>query len=303
MMKKILLYFTLILFVACETDIDIELPEYQNKLVVEGYIENDEYAKVVITKSLPYFSTINFETLFTDLIVNDAKVTITSGKGESEVLEFTIDPESPLYFSYQGRSLKGECNESYTLTIEWNDKIFTANTSIPETFDLDSIWIEHFVETDTLGSVRMILTDNPAKRDYYQFKVKIHHGEKLRDRLWAYCLPLVFDDATFNGINFTYEIVRASPSTLHATLLSDEEKETYYRSHFEVGDTILIKHSLMDHDSYRFWITAMNEITFGQNVFMSPPPIQSNIKCNTGEKVLGVWCGFASKTDVLIFSK
>lgn len=294
-----LLFF---LFSSCETDIDIELPDYESKLVIEGYIENGQPPVVMLTKSMSYFSTIDPEALISEILVRDAKVTVTSGSGESETLLFGIDPEAPLYCSYKGRN-PGRSNETYTLTVEWDDKIYTATTSILEPFDIDSIWFAKGSSEDTIATIRLLLPDNPATRDYYQFFVKIQHGNMLTDRLWAYTLPLVFDDATFNGIEFSYEILRGTPSTIFAATLSDEERRSYYRAYYMVGDTVHVKYALMDYDSYRFWMTAMSDITFGQNIFMSPPPIESNIICNTGEAVRGVWCGYASQTKTLIFTQ
>jgi len=302
MKKTHLPFLILLLFVACETNIDIDLPEYKEKLVVEGYIENGEVPWVIITKSFPYFTTFS-DSMFEKMLVMDAKVTVTS-KSDNEVqkLEFQFDPESPIYISYKG-TISGRANETYTLEIEWNDKIYTATTSILEPFDLDSIWIHKSKSTDTTGGIRVQLSDNPYKNDYYQFFVKIKNGSLLTDRLWAFTLPLVFDDGTFNGLSFAYEIVRGTPSNLFASAMTDEERKQYFRSHYISGDTIIVKHSLMDYYSYRFWMSAMNEISFGQNAFMSAPPIATNIKCVTDKKesVLGVWCGYASKKDTLIF--
>jgi len=300
------LYFILFLFIfaACETNIDVDLPEYKERLVVEGYIENGMAPWVVITKSFPYFTTFSKENL-EKMLVMDAIVTVTSGSGEAEKLQFQYDSLSPIYCSYKGsdRGIKGKANETYTLKIEWNGKIYTATTSILEPFDLDSIWLQKSNPKDTTGGIRALLSDNPYRTDYYQFFVKVQNRPLLWDRLWVFTLPLVFDDGTFNGLTFPYQIVRGTPSTIFASSLSEEERRKYYRSHYIVGDTIIVKHSLMDVYSYNFWMTAMNEISFGQNAFMSAPPIATNIKCNTGEPVLGVWCGYASKMDTLYFTK
>ena len=303
-MKK--LYYSilcLLIFAACETNIDVDLPEYKERLVIEGYIENGIVPYVIMTKSIPYFSTISVsaDELLEKLIVADAKVTVTAkSTGEVQDLKFQLDPESPMIFSYKG-TIPGKINETYELKIEWDNKIYTATTSIVEPFDLDSIWLHKSQSTDTTGGIRVLLSDNPYKTDYYQFFVKVKNGKLLTDKLWVYTLPLSFDDATFNGLTFIYEVVRGTPSNLFAFEMTDEDRKKYYRSHYIVGDTIIVKHSLMDYASYRFWSTAMNEISFGQNAFMTAPPIATNIKCNTKEPVLGVWCGYASKSDTLIF--
>ena len=128
-MKKVflLILFAGLLFIfnSCQEEIEIEIPEYHNKLVVEGSIENGSYPMVIITKSIPYFSTLDPSVLFNEVVVTDAIVTVTSSSGETEQLSLVYTEDSPIYFAYVGDSLKGECNKSYTLKIEWESKTYT----------------------------------------------------------------------------------------------------------------------------------------------------------------------------------
>jgi hypothetical protein len=82
--------------------------------------------------------------------------------------------------------------------------------------------------------------------------------------------------------------------------LNEQERRRYLRSNYRVGDTVYLQYARLDESAYRFWQSANDELTFGQNPFMSPTPIISNIQCNTGEKCLGVWCGSAKKEIMLI---
>lgn len=322
-MKRYLftLLFPLFFLVSCQTEIDITLPDYQDKLVVEGYIETGKPPMVILSKSMPYFSEYDFavsdddlafyiamlltnpdtlSTLLGDKFITNAKITVTSSKGESEELKFGFTPEAPLFFAYMGENIIGEEHTEYDLKIEWDNKEYEAKTTIPQCFRPDSMWF--FAMNDTISTLRIIINDNPATQDNYQFKVKVN-SEKLNDRIWVYTVPSVFDDKTFNGLTFNFELLRASPSSLFVGGMSDEERSEYYRPYYRAGDKVTVSSTLMDHTSYRFWATAGSEITFGQNPFMSPPPIESNIYCSTGEKVLGAWCGFATTIDTLVFEK
>ena len=290
-------------FASCQTEIDIELPDYKDAIVIEGYIENGKPPMVMLTKSIPYFAPIDLETLMDKVMIVDAKVTVSSNTGESTELHLQLMEEAPFGIAFTNANLIGECGKDYTLTVEYDNKVYTSKTSIVHTFDLDSIWLQPFgTEKDSVRTVRCQFTDNAATVDYYQFSVKVS-GEKVKDRLWAFSLPIVADDKLFNGLTFNYEIVRTSPSTLFAFALSEEERGDYFRPYYKPGDTIYAKRSLMDYNSYRFWSTAASEIGFGMSAFMSPPPIETNIKCLSGDKVLGVWCGYASKVDTLIYEK
>ncbi|MBO4481550.1 MAG: DUF4249 domain-containing protein [Bacteroidales bacterium] len=300
---KILLGFICLcaMLCTCQKAIDVKLPEYKNKLVVEGIIESGDFARVVITRSVPYFSEIDLNVLLNDVLVSDAVVTVETEDGQSEQLTFQYSEESPIYFAYVGKQIKGEYGKKYTLTIDTDGKHYEAKTSIPQPFELDSIWFV-FSETnpqDTTPSIRALMTDNPLEANYYRFFVKVH-GQRLSDRLWVSTVPMVFDDRTFNGQTLNYEVLRANVSTMFSPTMSDEELSEFYRLTYRPGDTVLVKHTTIDEDSYKFWLSASNEITFGQNPFMNPSPIVSGIK---GENVIGVWSGYASKIDTLIYSK
>ncbi|MCQ2284574.1 MAG: DUF4249 domain-containing protein [Bacteroidales bacterium] len=297
------LYIALGMVVAitsCETPIDVELPEYTPKLVIEGTIENGEPAIVFLSKSLPYFSEIDLNYLLNNVAVTDAEVTVTSSDGESEQLTFQYCPDAPLYFAFVSRNLKGKENTSYTLTVKYDGQTYTARTTIPHTFDLDSAWFDNpseYVNADTMRTIRLLLTDDPSEVNYYSFKVKVS-CPKFTDRLWACTLPMAFDDKTFNGCTFNYEIERFGVSTLFMAALSEEDRREQSRISFRPGDTVYIKHSLMDYNTYRFMMTGGNEAVMGSNPFTNPAPVFSNIE---GENVLGAWCGFASKIDRIVW--
>lgn len=304
-MKKyltILISSILILFTGCQSEIDVDLPEYSPKLVVEGTIENGQPAMVVLSKSIPYFSHIDLNYILNNVVVSNAVVTVTASDGESEQLTFQYAPDAPLYYAYKSSHLVGKTNTSYTLTIQYDGKTYTAKTTIPHTFDLDSIWFDHTdILADTMCPLRMLLTDNAAEDNFYGFSVKVK-CPTLHDRLWVHCLPVAFDDQTFNGQTFNYEIARSSPSAFLMPTMSQAEQQNYMRMTFRPGDTVYVKHSMMNHDTYRFMITGGTEAAYGTNPFINPAPVASNIKCDNGE-ALGAWCGFASKIDTLIWPK
>ncbi|MEG1556566.1 MAG: hypothetical protein RR356_07580, partial [Bacteroidales bacterium] len=187
-MKKKLIFVLGVLFLCflsgCQTEIEVDLPDYQTKLVVEGYIENGEVPIVMISKSIPYFSSIDINYLLKNVLITDAVVTVTASDGESEQLTLQYNDKSPYYIAYVGKNLKGQLNTDYTLNIKWKDREYSAKTSILHTFDLDSIGFSSSNElySDTMKSVRALFTDNSAEINYYQFMIKIH-GKDLHDRL------------------------------------------------------------------------------------------------------------------------
>ena len=293
------LFFILLamIFTQCQKEIEVELPDYEQKIVIEGSIENGQPAMVIVSRSIPYFSTIDIETLMNDVFITDAEVTVTSSTGQTEQLTFTLNPESPIYMAYTGRTLLGEPGKSYTLTVRYKDTEYTATTSMQEPIRLDSAWLAFKDATDTMPTSRIQLTDRANTHDYYMFRIKVH-GKKLHDRMWVTSFPVAFDDATFNGQTVNYEILRANPSSLFMAEMTDEEKEEYYRVTYRKGDTVYLKTSILDYDAFQYWSAMSYELAVGQNPFMSPATIPCNI---SGENVIGNWTAFASTVDTMYY--
>ena len=238
---------------SCQTEIDVKEPDYYNKIVVEGYIENGEYPMVSIYRSVPYFSAMSLDYLLNSVIITNAKVFVTSSKGETQELFLTPTSQAPLYFAYMGHGFKGEFNTSYTLSIELDEKTYTSETSILNSFDLDSVYFAPtFGNTviDSVANLRIKMKDNGQGDNYYQFKVKIHCKE-FYDRLWVTTIPAAFDNSPFRGQEFNYEIVRGVPSILIKEM-SDQERRRYFRGNYRVGDTVYMKYARLDASAYRF---------------------------------------------------
>lgn len=293
----LLIGLTALMLPSCQKEIEVQPPDYEPKIVIEGSIENGSPAMVIVSRSVPYFDPIDLQTLMNDVFIRDAVVTV-SCDGQSEQLNFVyFCKDSPVYLAYVGQNIKGEPGKRYDLTVEYGGKTYTASTTIRDTFRLDSAWLAFSDANDTTPTSRILLSDNAATHDYYQFRIKVH-GKRLHDRLWVTSMPVAFDDATFNGLTVNYEILRTNPSALDAPA-TDEEKDEYYRVTYRKGDTIYLKTSMLDYDAYQYWSAMTYELAIGQNPFMSPAPVPCNIK---GENVIGVWCGYGSTIDTLYYA-
>lgn len=294
---SILFLFIGMLFSQCQKEIEVNLPDYERKIVIEGSIENGQPAMVIVSRSVPYFSSIDLETLMKDVFITDAEVIVTSSTGETEQLFFSLNPESPIYMAFTGRTLLGEPGKSYTLTVRYDGKEYSATSTMEEPVRLDSAWLSFRDENDTMPTSRIQLTDRAASHDYYMFRIKVH-GKKLHDRLWVTSMPVAFDDATFNGQTVNYEILRANPSSLFMAEMSDEEQAEYYRITYRHGDTVYLKTSMIDYNAFQYWSAMTYELAVGQNPFMSPAPVPCNL---SGENVIGNWTAFASTVDTMYY--
>lgn len=287
----------------CQKEIDMNLPEYQRKLVIEGTIENGSPAMVLITRSIPYFSEINMSTLTDSVLVTgqQARVFITSETGETEELTWQISPEATYYVAFMGKNVIGREATHYTLRVEYDGKTYTAKTYIPKTFDLDSVWFDQSTEilNDEQATIRMLMSDPADEENYYAFFCKVN-SPTLRDRLWVSGLPVAFDDRTFNGLTFNYEMFRVGYSSLMAGMLDEADQESFTRRTFRRGDTVYLKHTQIDHHTYKYLLSAGTEAAYGGNPFTNPLPAVTNFD---SEEVLGHWSGFAAKIDTLVWDE
>lgn len=271
--------------ISCEKELDMKVPDAEVKPVIEGYIENDKYPYVVITKNIDYFSSINSEKLIEALIISDATVSVTNPEGITDTLKYGLCLDSPFLVGYVGSKFKGKIGSSYRLNITYNGKNYNATTSIPPTFDVDSIWFANQDLTDTTAPLRVIMKDNPSTTDYYQFLVRVINRNRLIDPYWVNTTPIAFNDAVFSGQTFNYEIFRAYPNSIIGALYEDEIKQDeFYRMTFVWGDTVFIKLCSIDYNSYQYW----SNLSYGSNPFLIPSPPYSNIQ---GNQALGIWCG------------
>lgn len=273
-LKNIILILILAFF-SCQKEIDLNLPEAEEQIVVDGYIENNAYPYVVLTKSVPFFSDIDSAQL-RNLIVTTAKVTVTFDS-VSEIL--TLQPNDKFFppYVYRGTTFKGEIGKKYSLKIEVNNKIITSATTITKDASIDSIWFEHLKNNDTLGLLWMQIQDNPNGNNYYRVLTK----RKGKDSNYIPSMIFsAFNDINFNGKLFTIAVYKGITDFSHP--LDD--------IYFNIKDTVNIRLSTMDNESYNCWMSLQNEmVNYGNPLAEPNNPIVTNISNG-----IGVWSGFGS---------
>lgn len=79
------------LVAGCETPISLTVPNHTNPLVIEGSIENDKPATVVVSQSLSYFSEITLATILSSIDSN-AVVNVSDDEGNTELLSLGFYP-------------------------------------------------------------------------------------------------------------------------------------------------------------------------------------------------------------------
>ncbi len=291
-MKKFLfIIIALSFFASCEKELDIDLPQPDAKLVVEGWIENGEYPVVIVTRNSSYFAPIDTNFLMDSLFITDALVIVSDGF-VNDTLQPQFDFDAYLkgawpIFYYKGSKFKGVEHGQYSLYIEAVGEVITGNTDIPTLVGFDSLWWEAESGTgDSLGYIHAMITDNGNEKNYY----RIFSKRLGRDYNFIPVMESIYDDLYFNGLTFEYEITRGELNYEDEELFEDPEFGSYKR-----GDSVIVKLSTINKAHYDFWRTLEEDVMAGGNPFTNPVTIR-----HTVEGALGVFGGYGSICDTIV---
>ena len=304
---------TISLTIACETNITVDLPTPEEKLIVQGQIENNQPAFVFLSRNLGYFDPVNIpdlpdsagisdyiaalETSYGLIYDSTIVMTITSG-GITDTMKPSFTFLEFPYFGYQSQTMTGEPGNTYRLNITCKNKEYWAETSIPEPVDIDSVWFEFLPENDTSGSLGFYILDDANQRNFYTIESRVS-GEQI-----AYYAPYfgsyAFDDETQNGDTIFYTPLlkgtddNAFFQTDDSEQQSSEEQEESFieEAYFDFGNTVNIKLSCIDKETFVFWMSLSRHLSTSGNPFTNPASLQSNIN---GENCDGIWAGYGSQ--------
>lgn len=278
MRKYIICLISMTFFVACHNDFE-QQGEENSLLVVEGWIENDGFPVVMLTRTLPVSAEYwNMEDL-SDYMIKWAKVTVTNGT-DSVVLAGKYDKGYFPPFIYTSSRMKGEAGKNYSLTVECGDYYATATTSIPSKPKECTFSVERCAGSDTLFQIKAKFRDDPTEKNYYQFFTRVGTNTK---QYQASYLGTV-DDAVL-------KTVTEMPVYRGHQLKSDK-----YTPYFTLADTVSVKFAHIDEISFRIWDSYTKTLSLSSNMFLSTSTeIESNIKGG-----YGYWFGYSSITNHIV---
>jgi hypothetical protein len=251
----------------------------ESKIVVEGWLEEGDYANVLLSSSIPVTDVID-STNVLNHVIRSAKITISDGEN-SEVLSVKNDKNRIPPFVYFGSTLKGEAGKKYSLKIEFLNRIVEATTTIPKSVALKSAEYIKKNPTDTTGYIFVKFDDPVDEKNYYQIATKINGEEPI-------FVPSFYgnlDDQNFSSPSVSVQINRG-------ILLFPKTKFTPY---FADGDLIYVKLRTQNKDALDFWNSWQNEIVNSRNpIYPSNTSLKSNIKGG-----IGIWAGYGQSTIIV----
>ena len=276
---------------SCEKNVTVDIPEVEEQIVIEGYIETDLPPFILLTKSLPFFGEINTNNILQNQVLG-ATVIIDNG-----TIIDTLD-QLPGIGVYTTLQFVGEIGKTYKLTVFAEGKMLSSITTIPTPIPLDSLWWKVSGQRDSLGFIWGHLTDPDTLGNCYRFLAKrINHftfGDNIgRQKDSIFIAPIggsVFEDRYINGKSFDLNFPRGTVA--NSTKEDDLNDERVF---FKRGDTIVVKFCTLDRSHFEFWRTEESQISANGNPFGSPQPVHSNIVGG-----LGVWGGYSTTFDTVI---
>ena len=286
------------LMTACETPISIALPKHEQTTIIEGWIENGRTATVVISLSRPYYSKTTTDSILASIQTNATVIITDSNTGKREQLHLGISTEhiyGVLGRAYIGDSIKGEAGHTYLLHVENNGKIYEASTYIPTSqVQIDTLYFNR--PTSDESFIRILFTDPADEFNCYRFFTKV----KDDDPVFTQVGIGTFDDLTFNGLQLNFEFTRMPYSNilnLYYSTMDELKSSTMYPK----GSTVYIKSSMTDEATKSFWFSLQFDLNSGSSFFLTPGTYKTNIREVQGGSVMGVWSGYNSRYDTLVF--
>lgn len=278
-MKKYILFLFVLVITSCAQDDFSDQTNLESKIVVEGWIEEGDFANVLLSSSIPVTDAVDSTNVFNH-VIRSAKITISDGEN-SEVLRVKRDKNRIPPFVYFGSELKGEAGKEYSIKIEYLNRVVEAVTSIPKSVPLKSAEYIKKNPTDTTGYVFVKFDDPVGEKNYYQIATKIEGEEPI-------FVPSFYgnlDDKNFESSSIAVQINRG-------VLLFPKTKFTPY---FADGDVIHVKLRTQTKQALDFWNSWQNEIVNSKNpIYPSNTSLKSNIKGG-----IGIWAGYGQSTIIV----
>ncbi len=279
---------------SCEKEVHITLASSPAQVVVQGAVETGQPPYVFLTSTISFFSKIDLTTLQNSFL-HDAIITVSDGSDTITLKEYAFDTGGTAKFYIYSIDtstpvsswMVGEEEKFYTLTINYDGKIYSAVTKIPRPKGIDSMWFAQplYANSKTPDSAKQLFanyTDPDTPGNYVRYFTR-RNSEQF-----------------YPSDQFNDEVVNGKLLTQIPLVAGFEQTETvnadsmYY---FYAGDTVTLKWCEIDHKVYDFWNSFSYALNASGNPFASP----INLKTNISNGGLGVWAGYgATETTIVV---
>jgi hypothetical protein len=274
-----------LLISSCRKDVNVKLPEFKQKIVVDASIESGGNGIVFLSYTIPYFGNFDF-TQPQKAFIKGAFVTISDGTVTDTLKE--LDPQ--LGYLYLGTKLTGQANKTYFLTVKIEGKTITGETTIKQAVKLDSLYFKG--EQDSLGLIWQRFSEPAGSGNAYRWFAK----RLGKDLFFAAPFNSAFNDKFIDGKSFDFSYDRGPQPNQVQEFRDDPERGFYKR-----GDSVVVKFCHIGEKEYKFWDSYYQNKASNSNPFSAPTNVQSTYEDR--ENVFGCFTGYAVSLDTIIIPK
>lgn len=242
------LFIAFFFLTACEDKVDIDVPEGEEKLVVDGIFTNDPSSVITLSKTAPYFNEGHTPR------VSDATVMITSNTNDT--IQLTEIAESP--GDYRS-SQAGEIGKIYTLHIRLQngDTYTSISEKMSRVPEIDSIYSAYSDDVDDPfveeGYLVYIETLEPkGKGDFYRWTYSINLQEQRGP-----------EDLSF-----------ASDELVDGNYVTEAE----IASELQANDFVRVTQLSISERAYNYLVAVSQALQVGGPFDSPPSPIKGNVK-------------------------
>ncbi|MFN6037002.1 MAG: DUF4249 family protein [Bacteroidota bacterium] len=235
----------------CRKEIQLNLPVYEPKMVLEFYLENNKSLSCLLQESINYTDTAKFK-----LIDNALVVLSYNGIKDTLVNTLYFDPYFQKIYNYHNpKIIQLQPNIEYEVYVKDNKgREMTGKTRLNNLVPIDSLVYKY--NANNKAAAGLIFNDNGGTKNYYRI-VAFKDGPTVDEEgVW----DITFNDNLFNGDQFSF----------------------YTGYAFNPGDTVIgrLYHLTDEHNS--FTESVNNAQAANGNPFGQPANIISNLTGGIG---------------------
>ena len=292
-----------------ETVIDLDIPSHEPVLVLNGLLDTDTNAQVVVSHSVGAFSTA------IPSFINDASVLLY--KNNQLIDSLLPDLSNLVYVNYIDNQnvdslamyyyksdYKPEKNENYRIEVNHSDyNPISAETYIPDDISLYNIDIDTTSSKEKIGFT-FSFNDNASQQNYYRLKLFSSCKKEWNNEEWnfrgatnfmsndpSFPSGIPFEGYTFQGNNvlFTDALFNGQQKTFTLDISSgkivgyETEDGTNFVDYADC-DTIIIQFSTFSDDTYSYYSSLGDHSEKGElSIFGGEViPVYSNVENGLG---------------------
>lgn len=239
------------LITGCSKEIELDLPEYEPKLVLEFYLENDKSLNCLLQESIKYTDTTTYK------LVENALV-VLSYDGIKDTLPNTIffDPHFQKFYNYHNdkiMQLKPDIDyEVYVKDVQGRE--LRGRTRLNDIVPIDSLVYDF--NSANKAATGLIFSDNATEKNFYRIVAFKDAPTVSEEGVW----DITFNDNLFNGDRFSF----------------------YTGYAFNPGDTVTGRLYHLTTEHFRFTESVDNAQSSNGNPFGQPANIISNVTGGIG---------------------